>query len=76
MPAEFSVTLTSRTEIVEYRDSSGLYAFDVGKNGKEWIVYLPPSRQLPEAESDRQKILDRIRSCLPKRWWFWIYPVR
>jgi hypothetical protein len=72
MEKEFSVTLTDRTEVVEYREANNVYRFDLGKKGREWIVYLPPSRDLPAA--DAEKILARITAYLGKRWWFWLFP--
>jgi hypothetical protein len=74
MSKEFSVTLIDRTEVVEYRDKNGVYRFDLGKSGKEWIVYLPPSREIPAADAD--EIFSRITSYLCKRWWFWIFPFK
>jgi hypothetical protein len=72
MEKEFSVTLRDRTEVVEYRDANSIYRFDLGKKGREWIVYLPPSRDMPAA--DAEKILARITAYLAKRWWFWLFP--
>jgi len=72
MEKEFSVMLIDRTEVVEYRDANSVYRFDLGKQGREWIVYLPPSRDMPAAEAE--KILGRITGYLSKRWWFWLFP--
>jgi hypothetical protein len=72
MEKEFSVTLIDRTEVVEYRDANSVYRFDLGKQGREWIVYLPPSPDMPSAEAE--KILGRITAYLSKRWWFWLFP--
>ena len=72
MTKEYSVTLTDRTEVVEYRDANNVYRVDLGKRGREWIVYLPPSRDMPAL--DTEKILGRITTYLSKRWWFWIFP--
>jgi hypothetical protein len=70
---EFSVTLIDRTEVVEYREKNGIYRFNLGKRGREWIIYLPPTPDLPAFEAE--KILGRITAYLVKRWWFWIFPV-
>jgi hypothetical protein len=72
MDKEFSVTLVDRTEVVEYREANKVYRFDVGKQGREWIVYLPPSQDLPATYA--KKVLGRITAYLTKRWWFWIFP--
>jgi hypothetical protein len=69
---KFSVTLTDRAEVVEYREKNDVYQFDLGKRGREWIVYLPPSRDMPA--EDAEKILARVTAYLGKRWWFWLFP--
>ena len=72
MSGEFTVTLTDRTEVVEYREKSNVYRFDLGKRDREWIVYLPPSGDMSAA--DAEKILGRVTAYLAKRWWFWAFP--
>ena len=71
MEKDFSVRLIDRTEVVEYREQNNVYRFDLGKRGKEWIVYLPPSRDIPRDEVD--KVLNRITSYLAKRRWFGLF---
>lgn len=72
MKKSFSVTLIDRAEVVEYREANNVYTFDLGKQGREWILYLPPSHDLPAAEAE--KVLGRVMAYLAKRWWFWIFP--
>lgn len=73
MHKDYSIRLTDRTETVEYRERNCVYRFDVGKRGKTWIIYLPPLPEMSTHDADR--ILERIKSYLSKRWWFWIFPV-
>jgi hypothetical protein len=72
MESEFSVTLTDRTEVLEYQDKNGVFRFELGKEGREWVVYLPPSRDMPAADVDQ--VLRRITAYLSKRRWFWLFP--
>jgi hypothetical protein len=70
----FSVRLTDRNEVVEYRDDDCATAFDLGKREREWTLYLPGSREVT-AEKERQ-IVERIIKYLSKIWWFGIFPCR
>jgi hypothetical protein len=69
---KFSVRLIDRLEVVEYTDENHIYRFDVGKEANEWVIYLPPSREM--APTDADQILRRITEYLSKRRWFWIFP--
>ena len=72
MNENYAVTLMDRTEVVEYREANRVYRFDLGKRGREWIVYLPPSPDF--ATNDAEMVIGRVTAYLAKRWWFWIFP--
>lgn len=74
MGDNFSIKLIDRTEVVEYRDSSGIYRYDLGKKGRQWILYLPGS-PAPSADAETLRV-DRIKAYLSKIWWFGILPCK
>ena len=73
MKDSFSVKLIDRTEAVEYREDSNTYQFDLGKEGRTWIIYLPSAPDTAPGDADR--ILARITAYLRKRWWFGVFPM-
>jgi hypothetical protein len=73
MSDNYAVRLMNRTEVVEYRTADRVYRFDLGKRGRKWILYLPPSPDF--AANDAEQALARVSDYLAKRWWFWIFPL-
>jgi hypothetical protein len=74
MAKEYSVRLVARNEGVRYGGPEGVYEFDVNRNGREWIVFLPP---VPEIRSqDESLVIGRVSAALSRIWWFGIFPRR
>jgi hypothetical protein len=75
MAKEYSVRLVAQNEGVQYRGPEGVYEFDVSRDGREWIVFLPP---VPEFRSqrDESQVVGRVSSALSRIWWFGIFPRR
>ena len=79
MSANFQVRLVAKNEGLEYEDSSGTYRFDLGRDGKTWLVHLPCAKVGGDSlhrftEEDRTRILHRIEGDLKRIWWFGIWP--
>lgn len=75
------ITLEAKNEGLHYEDSSGIYHFNLSRQGKTWVVHLPPSKGEAHAlysltPQDQERIFPSIRSFLSRIWWFGIWPVR
>jgi hypothetical protein len=83
MKETYEVTLDPKGEVVKYRDDVDVYYFRLRLKKRQWIVYLPATKEEPyrryELTEDEQKIIfPRIRSYLEgiKYFiWFGRYPV-
>ena len=75
MAKEYSVRLTDRNEGVRYGGPEGVYEFGVGRNGGEWIVFLPPVPEIRKQE-DEPVVIGRVSAALSKIWWFGIFSRR
>jgi hypothetical protein len=75
----YSVSLVGRNEAVEYRDRFGQYHFDIGHEGKQWVILLPGSKgadyQPHELTPDEERrIVPRLKKYLSRIWWLGIVP--
>ena len=68
-----TITLVDRNEVLHYQDSLGSYTFDVGLQGKRWIVYLLP-RKGTMSQQEQARLFPHIKAYLCRRWWFGIWP--
>jgi hypothetical protein len=69
---EYSNRLIARNEGVEYRDAHNVYRFQLGRDGGEWILYLPP---IPEIrDTNESLVIDRVKARLSRIWWLGIFP--
>ena len=74
------VTLEGRNQGVRYEDGSGVYRFEVAREGKVWRVHLPPTNGerfevFTLSSEQREVILPRIQNFLSRIWWLGIWPV-
>jgi hypothetical protein len=85
MSSDYKISLVARNEGLLYRDSTGIYRFDVELSQKVWKVYLPGSKgenyEPHELSADETKIvLPRIEGFLATLKYFRLfgptYPVR
>jgi len=75
------IRLVARNEGLRYREGSSVYNFGVHREGKTWVVHLPPSKGEDFAPCDfhpqtHELMLSRIRDYLSRIWWLGIWPVR
>jgi len=42
---EFHISLQARNGGLRYKDASGTYRFNLSREGKTWVVHLPPSKE-------------------------------
>ena len=78
MTQKFRVRLTAKNEGVKYTDDTGVYRFNVCLQGKEWTIFVPPSKgdeykthELTDEEQAR--ILPRIIDYLKEIRWFLVF---
>jgi hypothetical protein len=69
---EYSIRLIARNEGLEYRDAHGVYRFQLGRDGREWILYLPPIPEIRDA--NESLVIDRVKARLSKIWWLGFFP--
>ena len=79
--SDYTIRFAARNEGLRYEDASGVYRFDLGREGKMWLVQLPPSKgeqYVPVAltESKASTILPRIEAFLSRVRWLGVWPVR
>ena len=77
--SEYTVQFAARNEVVSYRGSEGLFHFNVGLVGKEWLVTLPPlvgPRGEPRflTASEAAAVLPRVKTFLSRIWWLGVWP--
>ena len=79
MAADFRIRLEAKNEGLEYQDPFGSYRFDIGRDGKTWLVHLPCAKvggspQHRFTDEERNRILPRVEADLRRIWWFGIWP--
>ncbi len=77
---DYQILLQAKNEGLSYEDASGLYRFNLSRQGKSWVVHLPPSRGETFAPyslspQEQELLFPRIRQFLSRIWWFGIWPV-
>ncbi len=77
---DYRVTIEAKNQGVRYEDDSGIYRFDLARDGKVWRVHLPPTRGerlevVTLSSEQRRLILPRIQKLLSRIWWFGVWPI-
>jgi hypothetical protein len=76
--SDYKITLTAKNEGVEYKDSGGVYRFNITRNGNTWLVHLPGSKgdeyQTHElSQTEAARIIPHVASYLENVKWFGLF---
>lgn len=77
---DYRISLDGRNQGLSYSDASGVYRFNLSREGKTWLVHLPPTKGEAFAAhfltpQEQALLFPRIRTFLSRIWWFGIWPV-
>jgi len=77
---DYQISLQARNEGLSYEDASGIYHFNLSRQGKTWIVQLPPTKGdtfTPHSISPQEQelLFPRIHQFLSRIWWLGMWPV-
>ena len=77
---DYTISLAAKNEGLRYEDAADVYRFDLERQGKTWLVQLPPSKgtqYLPTTltETEASTILPRVQTFLSRVKWLGIWPV-
>lgn len=70
----YQIRLAVRNQGLSYREGGCAYHFDLGREGRTWLVQLPPTDAQYESvnlsEEDIATLAPRIQKFLSRTWWF------
>ena len=77
---DYQILLQAKNEGLRYEDASGVYRFNLSRQGKTWVVHLPPSSGETFAPyslspQEQELLFPRIHRFLSRIWWLGIWPV-
>lgn len=76
----YRILLEGRNQGLIYSDASGVYRFNISREGKVWRVHLPPTKgesfaAYPITPQEQELLFPRIRTFLSRIWWLGIWPI-
>lgn len=77
---DYRISLVGRNQGLSYSDASGVYRFNLSRQGKTWLVHLPPTKgeafaAYPLTSDEKDLLFPRIRTFLSRIFWLGIWPV-